>query len=210
MAVNWLKSKTLTTGRLEAFTDGVLAVAITLLALDLKLPLNLATDAEIWRAALELLPGLLAWIISFFFLVIIWVNHHYLFDGLKAVDRGLLWLNGFFLFTVTLLPLPTSLVGAYPGRGAPLALLSGSMFLVSLSFVLIRVYLNTRPDLLREPPSDAQRRIAFTRSVLGPAIYAIAFAASFFSAVATIACLIAALLLFVFGVPNFSRKSKAP
>jgi uncharacterized membrane protein len=207
MARNWFQSQALTTGRLEAFSDGVLAVAITLLALDLKIPFNLATDAEIWRAALALIPGLAAWIISFFFLLTIWINHHYLFDGLKAVDRGLLWLNGFFLLTVTLIPLPTGLVGAYPGRAAPLALLSGTMFLASSSFVLIRLYLGARPELLKDSVSVAQRRIALARSALGPVIYAIAFALSFIAPLAAIGCQIAALLLFIFGVPNFSRKA---
>jgi len=210
MARNWSQSQALTTGRLEAFSDGVLAVAITLLALDLKLPLNLATDGEFWRAALGLVPGLLAWMVSFFFLLTIWINHHYLFDGLKSVDRGLLWLNGFFLFCVTLIPLPTSLVGAYPWRGAPLALLSGTMFLASLSFVLIRLYLDRRSELMKESLSVSQRRVALVRSALGPTTYAIAFALSFIAPLATIGCLFAALLLFVFGVPNFSGKDSDP
>ena len=207
MASKWFSSQTLSTGRLEAFSDGVIAVAITLLALDLKLPLNLVTDAEIWRATLNLVPGFIAWIISFFFLLTIWINHHHLFDGLKAVDRGLLWLNGFFLLTVTLIPLPTGLVGAYPERSPPLALLSATMFLTATTFVLIRLYLGRRPELLRESVSAAQRRVALARSALGPAIYAIAFAMSFVSPPVTTLFLIAALLLYMFGIPNFSRKT---
>jgi uncharacterized membrane protein len=205
MARLWFRSQALTTGRVEAFSDGVIAVAITLLALDLKLPPNLDSDGEIWRAALGLIPGLVAWIISFFFLLTIWINHHYLFDSVRAVDRGLLWLNGFFLLTVTVIPLPTSLVGAYAGRSAPLALLSATMFLASLSFTLMRLYLTRRPDLAKASNSAAERRIALARSALGPTIYAIAFAVSFVVPLAAIGCQIVALLLFIFGPPHFSR-----
>ena len=136
MALSVFRSTPLTTGRLEAFSDGVLAGALTLLALDLKLPENLATDAEVWRAVVKILPAFAAWVVSFAFVLTIWINHHYLFDGIKHTDRGLLWLNGFFLLTVTAIPFPTSLVGQYPLRAAPLALLSGVMMLSSLELHL--------------------------------------------------------------------------
>ncbi len=202
MALLAFRSSHLTTARLEAFSDGVLAVAITLLALDLKLPPGLAGDAEIWRATIEILPAFAAWIVSFAFVLTIWINHHYLFDKLKHVDRGLLWLNGFFLLTVTLIPFPTSLVGQYPGRTAPLALLSGTMLLASLSFTLMRLYTARRPDLRRGPVARGEERIALIRSALGPAIYACAFVVSFRWPPAAVALQVVALLIFVLGPPN--------
>ena len=95
------------TDRVEAFSDGVLAVVITLLVLDVKLPSGLSTDAALWAALVHITPVLGAWVVSFAFVLVFWVNHHYFFASLKKTDRGLLWLNGVFLLTITLIPFPT-------------------------------------------------------------------------------------------------------
>ncbi len=206
MAQVWFRSRALTTARLEAFSDGVLAVALTLLALDLKLPADLGGDTEIWKAVVRLGPAFGAWLVSFAYVLTLWVNHHYLFDGVKAVDRGLLWLNGFFLLSVTLVPFPTNLVGEYPGKSAPLALLSGVMFFCSLSFTLMRLYLRGRDDLAKH--TVAERNIGLARSAVGPLMYAFAFALSFLAPAGAIACQVAALVVFIAAPPNFGRKAQ--
>jgi uncharacterized membrane protein len=105
--------------RVQALSDGVFAVAMTLLAVDIKLPADLPNEAALWRALWLMVPALAAWIVSFAFVLTFWVNHHYFFASLKQVDRGLLWLNGLFLLTITLIPFPTGLVAEYPGWSAP-------------------------------------------------------------------------------------------
>src|SRR5471030_250641 len=80
----------LTTERVEGFSDGVLAVALTLLVLELKLPPGLGNEAEIWTAVVHLAPSFAAWLVSFAFVMTIWINHHYFFASVRVADRGLL------------------------------------------------------------------------------------------------------------------------
>ena len=105
--------------RVEAFSDGVLAIVITLLVLELKVPEHVTGgDPELWRALAERVPAILAWVVSFVYVLVFWVAHHYLFEQLANVDRGLLWLNGLFLLAISFTPFPTSLAGEVSGRDA--------------------------------------------------------------------------------------------
>ena len=97
------------TNRLEAFSDGVFAIVVTLLVLDLRLPPP--EEKALWGALQYLLPLFGAWVTSFAFVLVIWVNHHYLFNQLRQTDRGLMWLNGLLLFGISFLPFPTALAG---------------------------------------------------------------------------------------------------
>lgn len=196
----------LSTGRVEAFSDGVLAVVITLLVLDVKLSAGLTTDAELWRALRHIIPALGAWAVSFAFVLTFWVSHHYFFASLKHADRGLLWLNGFFLLCITLIPFPTGLVGEYPDLKAPLALLSGAMMLASLSFAMMRLYATVHARLLKEHISSRQMRASMAQSAIAPVLYAIATALSFVWSPGAIAIQVLVLLLFFLRSPS-SRDS---
>jgi len=102
-------------GRIEALTDGIFAVAMTLLVLDLRLPTEAAElDASGLRAALSaLLPRLEAYVVSFGVLCLFWLGHHRLMHRLSHVDRMFLSLNLLFIMFITLIPFSTSLTGAY-------------------------------------------------------------------------------------------------
>jgi uncharacterized membrane protein len=169
----------LPTSRVEAFSDGVLAVVITLLVLDVKLPAGLTTDAALWAAVIHIAPVLAAWVVSFAFVLTFWVSHHYFFASLKHTDRGVLWLNGVFLLTITMIPFPTGLVGQYPGFTAPLALLSAVMMATSLSFALMRLYASFHGRLLRDHIDKNQARTAMLQSAIAPILYAAAVGLSF-------------------------------
>lgn len=134
--------------------------------------------------------------ISFAFILTFWVSHHYFFSSLRKTDRGLLWLNGLFLLTVTLIPLPTALVGAHPGWSAPLALLSGAMLMTALSFSAMRFYASFHGRLLEQPltPDEAWR--AMFRSLIGPALYTVAIALAFIWPPGSILAQVAVLLFF--------------
>ncbi|MGI8744989.1 MAG: TMEM175 family protein [Bryobacteraceae bacterium] len=113
------------TSRLEAFSDGVFAVAITLLILEIKVPqLNHATagSADLIRALLAQWPSLLAFVISFTSILTMWVNHHEMFGVITQVSRGVLFANGLLLLLITFVPFPTAVLAAYlthePARGA--------------------------------------------------------------------------------------------
>src|ERR671920_780876 len=101
------------TTRMETFSDGVIAIIITIMALSLKLP-NFDTDdtsTEIKKHLVHLAPYLAAYLFSFMMIGIYWTNHHHLFHLLEKTDEGLLWLNMCFLFCLSLVPLATGLIG---------------------------------------------------------------------------------------------------
>src|SRR5690349_4976311 len=105
------------TGRLESFSDGVFAVAITLLVIDLKVPqvdVNAASPSlELARALLKQWPSYLTFVTSFATILIMWVNHHNLFKLIQRTDTHFLFINGLLLLLVTSVPFPTALVSQY-------------------------------------------------------------------------------------------------
>lgn len=164
--------------RVEAFSDGVLAIVITLLVLDIKIPRQVSGgNAALWQAVVQQLPMLGAWALSFCFVLVFWVAHHYLFVQLARVDRGLLWLNGLFLLTISFTPFPTALLGLYPRLSAAATLLSGAMFFTAASFSLLRWYA-TRHARLFKPDYEAEAAAALRRSYVGPGLYFLAILAA--------------------------------
>jgi hypothetical protein len=103
--------------RLEAFSDGVIAIVITLLVLEIHVPPNpLVTNQEMLNAILKLAPHLVAYMISFLVCAVWWVAHHALIHDLRQVDTALLWANNLFLLGLAFLPFPTALLGQHPAQ----------------------------------------------------------------------------------------------
>src|SRR5438093_9234247 len=102
------------TGRIEAFSDGVLAIVITLLALDLRVP-PIPEDRSVSLVSqlLKQWPVYLAFFISFMFVLVMWINHHRLFTAIRRSDNNLLLLNGLLLMGITVVPFGTALVAEY-------------------------------------------------------------------------------------------------
>ena len=115
--------------RLEAFSDGVLAIIITIMILELKLP-----DGGGIKDLMALTPILLAYILSFVFIAIYWVNHHLIFQKAVSINIKILWSNIAWLFTMSFIPFATAWVGAYPAARAPLSLYFADMSLASITF----------------------------------------------------------------------------
>lgn len=103
--------------RIEAFSDGVFAIAITLLILELKVPPrdSIHSVADLWKGLIELWPSYFAFFLSFGIILVSWVNHHYLFNLLEKSSRTFLYANGFLLLTITFMPFPTALLAEYIG-----------------------------------------------------------------------------------------------
>jgi uncharacterized membrane protein len=101
--------------RIEAFSDGVFAIAITLLVLELKVPpvASVHSISDLWNGLIHLWPSYFAFTLSFGILLVSWVNHHYLFNILDKSSRPFLYANGFLLFTITFMPFPTALLAEY-------------------------------------------------------------------------------------------------
>lgn len=123
--------------RFEAFSDGVFAIAITLLIIEVKAPdLSHATPSEAVEKLIHIWPHLLGYVTSFLVIGVIWLNHHAMFHFLKRVDRTVLILNLFLLMCVAFIPFPTSLIGSY-GHLQPVVIFYG------LSLTLLGVVYNT-------------------------------------------------------------------
>ncbi|RIW15641.1 DUF1211 domain-containing protein [Algoriphagus lacus] len=148
----------ITTSRIEAFSDGVIAIIITVMVFDLKITEAISED-DFWKAIVNLLPKLLSYVVSFLVLAILWVNHHQLFHQIKHSDGALLWYNLHLLFWMSLIPFATSLIGANPGLWHATAFYSLIFLFNSWAFALLRKYVN-RKELLHESISlEAQRKI---------------------------------------------------
>jgi uncharacterized membrane protein len=101
--------------RLEAFCDGVFAIALTLLIIDIKIPASegIGTTRELWFAVRHLGPSIIAFVVSFAIIFITWVNHHRFFRLVNKSSARFVYANGFLLLTVVFMPFPTGLVGEY-------------------------------------------------------------------------------------------------
>ena len=178
------------TGRVEAFSDGVFAVAITLLALDLRVPHDMADGRSLVRALLAQWPAYLAFVTSFATIGIMWINHHRLFTLIKRTDDTLLALNGLLLLGVTFVPFPTAIVAEYVPRpaGTVAALLfSGTYTVLAVLFNLLWRYSSGKNRLL-DHRTDPRAIEAITRGYsLGPPIYFLSFVLAFVSVAASIA-----------------------
>ena len=126
--------------RLEAFSDGVLAIIITILILELKQPVS-----DSLRDFLALWPTLLAYVLSFLFIAIYWVNHHHMFQQAKRINIRILWCNIAWLFVMSFIPFATAWVGTYPTSWAPLAVYFADMWLASVTSHLM-IWLITREN----------------------------------------------------------------
>ncbi|MBO0687312.1 MAG: DUF1211 domain-containing protein [Candidatus Dormibacteraeota bacterium] len=140
--------------RTEAFSDGIFAVAATLLVLDLKVP-QIAGD--LGGALLKQWPAYAAYAVSFLTIGIIWVNHHRIFDRLRSVDRPLQFLNLLLLMTVAAIPFGTSLLSAYLQRPTghedriAAAAYGAIMTLMGVGFAAINFYIARSRHLLHDP-----------------------------------------------------------
>jgi len=172
------RSATYGTGRLEAFSDGVIAVAITLLVLDLKVPQpddggSLAGQlARMW-------PNILAYIISFLAIGIMWLNHHAALRRLRAVDHAVLVVNLLLLLCIVTLPFSTSLFSTYltdPDGGHLAAVVyAGSFLVTSLMFLALQwLIIVRRRHLLHEPLAAASQRTVLLRGVIAAPVYLLA------------------------------------
>jgi len=104
--------------RLEAFSDGVFAIVITLLILDIRFP---DVDySQFGRTLVSLLPRILAYVMSFIIIGVYWVTHHNSMHAIKKTDRSFLWLNILLLLFISFIPFPTSLLGRYPFQAGPI------------------------------------------------------------------------------------------
>ncbi len=185
----------MTKGRLEAFSDGVLAIAITLLTLTLPLPLPSSPDVQAHGLAWALgndWPQLVAYVVSFAIIGIIWVNHHGLMNRVAVVDRTLLFLNLLLLLFVAAIPWATNLFAEYMLEGGASSHVAAAVFstnalCMGLSFYGMWLWILRDASRLHESIDPEVAKSQTRRFGFGNIVYVLTIGVSFISAPLTLA-----------------------
>jgi uncharacterized membrane protein len=122
----------MTKTRLEAFSDGVIAILITIMVLELKLP-----HGDDWQALVSLRPVLLSYVLSFVYLGIYWNNHHHMLHLTSRINGRILWTNLHLLFWLSLIPFTTSWIGDNPHSAVPTAIYGANLLMAGVAFMLL-------------------------------------------------------------------------
>jgi uncharacterized membrane protein len=164
--------------RVEAFSDGVFAIVITILVLELRVPAH--EPGQLLSALLHQWAGLLGFVVSFLYIGIVWMNHHALFTRVRFVDRGLHWINMGILMTTALLPFPTSVLadalreGNLADQRVAVALYALSAGLMSAVWLAVFPYLRDHPHLLERDTTPAYFHQQRMRPWTGVILYFVA------------------------------------
>ncbi|BDI33710.1 DUF1211 domain-containing membrane protein [Capsulimonas corticalis] len=199
------------TGRLEAFSDGVFAVAITLLVLDIHVPsLAVAAGGDPGAALLSALksqwPSMAAYVISFLTILVMWINHNRLFEQIHRKDHQLLVYNGLLLMLVTLIPFPTALVAEYirtPYAQTAAAVYCGLNVLMACAFNQLWSYAAKDGRLLAAEHDPHRVRHITQQYRFGPILYGAAFALAFVNV--TVCVIMVAALAVFFALPERTK-----
>lgn len=199
------------TGRLEAFSDGVFAVAITLLVFDLKVPpLDKLPypNGELAGLLFAQWPFYLSFFLSFATIFVMWVNHHAMFKLIQRSSTPFLFANGFLLLLVTIVPFPTELVATYltqPGATTASAVYSGLFLVINVAYNLLWRVAASQHRLLKKEVSPAQVRKRTRQYLLGFPGYVLAFVLAFWSPGVSIG--ICAVLWIFWGLTTFEERT---
>ncbi len=151
--------------RIEALTDGIFAVAMTLLVIELKLPPHAAvhSTADLHAALLELLPKAISWVLSFFVLALFWIGHHRVFAHLRRADARLIVLNLIELAAVSLMPFSSALTGEFGSRLVSQVVYSANMAALGVAALLVLRHVYRHPELGPAPMLPGRYRAARIR-----------------------------------------------
>jgi uncharacterized membrane protein len=178
-------------GRLEAFSDGVIAILITIMVLELRVPASHEP-----AALLGLWPVLLSYLLSFLVIAIYWVNHHGLFHRCREVNVAVLWTNIAFLFCISLIPFATAYMGENRFTPFATALYAAALLLAGVSFVPMRRAVERQ--LLHDPDYRRVGRRAAIKNWLSIALYAVSVPLAFVHPAITLAlCYAVAAIYFL-------------
>jgi uncharacterized membrane protein len=158
--------------RLEAFSDGVLAIIITIMVLEMKVP-----HGSDWAALKPLLPVFLSYLLSFIYVGIYWNNHHHLLKACRRVNGGILWANLHLLFWLSLFPFVTGWMGENHFTSLPTALYGGVLLLAAIAYYILQT-------LIVKEQGGGETKLAKAigkdwKGKLSPVLYAAAIGASF-------------------------------
>jgi uncharacterized membrane protein len=194
------------TSRVEAFSDGVFAIAATLLVLTLTVPTvrEAASGRLLWHELLQRWPTYFAFVVSFVSILVMWASHHNIFTLIRRVDHRFLLINGVVLLGVTVIPFSTELLAqhlGHPGEHVAAAIYSAVALVIALGFNALW-YWARRGGHLLEPGIPARTLRLFTRQyAVGPLVYLAALGVSFVSAWGSLAIFVLVLVFYAIPTP---------
>lgn len=191
--------------RLVFFSDAVIAIAITLLAISISLPANV-TPESLPRDILNLIPQFGIYALSFLIVGNYWVIHHRVFRNIKRYDTPLIWINTVFLLCVAFLPVPSRIFGLYPTEAAAIIFFDVCLIITGLVQYGIWWYATDHHRLIDPNFSPALIRWGKVRSLIPPAVQVLSIALAFFSPILAIASWALIWIGFTLHNRHFPRK----
>lgn len=186
------------TGRIEAFSDGVIAIIITIMVLELRPP-TLPSLAGLWH----LWPVLFAYGLSFVQVGIYWINHHNLLDRASASTNGLRWANMLWLFCLSLIPFGTAWYGEFPSAAIPTATYLVTLLLPALAYLWLERQVSCSTD--RSEAEIRRHRAQSRKTTVSMMLYAAGVALAFVSSIGSVVC---AMLVSVLWIAPGSRADR--
>jgi uncharacterized membrane protein len=198
------------TGRIEAFSDGVFAIAITLLVLEVKVPTPEAAEQAggLLIALGRQAPIYVALVASFFFILVMWLNHHRLFRVIHRSSDVLLLLNGLLLFGISVVPFPTALIAEYllkPEQNIAVMVYAGWFFLIAIFFNLLWAYASRDNRSLSQKSDQRLARHISWQYAFGPVSYGVAVVIAYFSPLLSIAITVALAVFYMLPSETFQQ-----
>jgi TMEM175 potassium channel family protein len=161
--------------RIMAFSDGVFAIAITLLAFAINLPSNIKLS-QLGQEIVKLLPQFGIFALTFILIGDHWVIHHRIFRNIRRYDMGLLWINLLFLLCIAFLPVPSRIFGLYPTERPAVIFFSGCLVITGILQVLLWRYASDNHRLLDKTFSPKLVRWGRIRGLIPPTVYMVSIA----------------------------------
>jgi len=189
----------MTKTRLEAFSDGVFSIAITLLALNIRLPDdNINDNARLIVQLKTMLPNILTFIFSFLAVGIFWVAHNRIFYFIKQVDHYIMWLNIFYLMGIAIMPFPAYLLARHPFLPAAVLIYASLLFIRAMLHMLFLNHLQKNTALQHEHISTATYARARNVGLVGPVCYALAAISTLAHPFLSFGFIAAAIIFYIF------------
>jgi uncharacterized membrane protein len=188
--------------RIEALSDGIFAIVMTLLILEIRVP-NLAPDAanvEVAPALVALWPKFASYVVTFVSLGFFWVGHHIMYHAIRRADRTLLWLNIFFFMFVSLLPFSTSVLNAFPQAFIAPLFFGANLAVIGWILFFQWSYATSQPDMLADFVSAEYRKTVNSRMLIVPAATTLTAMFCFWSVGISLAIYLLLLPLYMFPV----------
>ncbi len=183
MAITENLIKGLPKARLETLVDGVFAIAMTLLVLELRIPANEGgTEQELVHQLSQILPKLGSIFLSFVILGMSWIGHHNQYVYIRRTDRPFLWINMLFMFFITLIPFSTALLGEHPTKRTAMIVYSVNVGLCGLTLLWHWIYATSGRRLVASALPEAVVAATRRRVALAPIAYGLAIPLSFVNA----------------------------